>query len=211
MNETKNIQENDVLFDAPVESEGKFDTEGKPQGGYPPEGTHIMKVERIEYEQSKEYKVKDEAGNRISYYGMQIQPTMEVVSGPHAGKRCRDFLPCPTPGKRLPKVLANRWVNFARACGFDFQEGNTVPTGMRSLGDLVGRTLSVVVLPIMKEEIKKDEMGNDVYNDDGNVVKEKVHRRSQNGELMFGPKWFGYSRAGEQAQNASPKSVVEDL
>lgn len=71
-----------------------------------------------------------------SWVGNQIQPRLVCVEGEHKGKGCMDFLPLPTPGKPMPKVLADKWANFIRAFGFKPPADRIVPAGFK-LNDLL--------------------------------------------------------------------------
>jgi len=108
----------------------------------------------------------------------QLRPDLEVVGGPSAEMRIKDFLPMPTQGVTDPHPqLMARWGNFLKGIGLEPPQGRTVPHGF-TLKDIIGRQCRVLV------GYSKDR--------DGDV-------RMNDGQPQTQIKLFGYLEPGEEA------------
>jgi hypothetical protein len=166
-------------FDAEI-PEG-FDPEGK--GGFrdPPPGLYecelvfdppgVDKPHGTGIIPNQVFKISGVGEFNLSKWVLQLR----VVTGPHAGCTCRDFLPLPTPGQPWPKELANRFANAARSFGDDLQPGRLVPPGFAITEQYFrGRTCLV-------------DIG-------FQLDAQKQKKQKEDGGYYVGPKYFGYSK-----------------
>lgn len=137
-----------------------------------PPGSHIMEIHDFEIVADESFKIKGE-----QFILDQIRPKLRVVEGqPHAGASAMDFLPMPTGP--MHTMLANRWANFIKRCGFNLPQGKLVPPGFHPK-QLIGRRVRVDL------QIQTDA--------DGNA------KTKRNGEPLIGVKLFGYDYADSKA------------
>lgn len=110
-----------------------FDPEA---AGYsdPTIGWHPFTIDEFWIEENKVFKGKD----FDQYVGTQLRVRLKVPQGqPEAGASVLDFIPMPSPGRPMPRALANRWANFIAAFGFRPPTDKLVPAGFK-LHSLIG-------------------------------------------------------------------------
>lgn len=167
-----------------------------------PPGTWLMQVTDFEVAGldangagCKEYKWKGQ-----SCWSAQLRPKLAIVGGPHDGATAMDFLPMPYKGCTLLTEVANQWVNFLQALGFELPKAidaatgkprvtSLVPPGFK-LQDIIGKRVQVKIVQ---------------QTDQNNAP--KLNRQ---GEPMTEPCFFGYSRPTNGAPPAtnSPKPAA---
>jgi hypothetical protein len=158
-----------------------------------PPGTHLMEVTDFDVALDQEFKWDGQ-----SCRSGELRPKMAIVGGPHDGATAMDWLPMPYAGCTLLPGVANRWVNFVQAFGFELPKAvdaatgkprvtTLVPPGFK-LQDIIGKRGMVKVVQQMT-------------NDTPPQIK-----LSKQGEPMTKPVFFGYSRP-TNGKPASPTAA----
>jgi hypothetical protein len=128
----------------------------------PPPGEFVVRIgespsDEDAYRIKPNHEFRDRRIPGGSWIGTQIQPSIVIAEGEHKGKSVYDYLPCPTPGKQMPKPLADRWANFIRAFGFRPPENRLIPPGFK-LEHLCGeKTLAIAKFEAHSYEKVDDE------------------------------------------------------
>ena len=156
-----------------------------------PPGLHLMEVTDFEVVLDKEFKWKG-----ASCKTAQIRPKLAIVGGPHDGASAMDFLPMPYAGCTLLPEVANKWVNFIQAFGFELPKIIDAATGKPRVTALVppGFTLQDIIGKRGQVKIVQQ-----MTNDTPPQVKLSNH-----GEPLTCPAFFGYSRP----TNGKPASTT---
>lgn len=116
----------------------------------PEPGIHEFEV--IDFgvtQDKKEFKWKGAVCNLF-----QLRPNLQVVGG-HA--TIMTFLPMPTPGVVMIKEIAEQWMQFVHALGFDIPPGSMVPNGFKLPDILHKHCKASVVLDLDRDKNQKTD------------------------------------------------------
>ena len=119
----------------------------------PPVGKHDFVIAGFQIVPDHEFRIKGE-----TYVLDQLRPQLRIEEGEFAGASIMDFLPLPTGP--MHEILANRWGQFVKRCGFSLKPGQLRPDNFK-LQQLIKRKVAALV------QIKTDQNGQQAIQSNG--------------------------------------------